>query len=479
MYKLILVFCFQLPIYIVGAQTLNNKVPNASFEEYKSCPDSICEIFEVPGWFNICNCCIDYFNTCATGTSFGVPQNDWGYQYARTGYGYSQIAAWLTIVNYREYIGSKLLKPLQQGKEYFIEFNVSIGESASSAASDQVGLLLTDSTINCPGMSLQVLSNYHPQIVSPKGFVLNDSINWTKISGSYIAQGGEEYLTIGIFVPNDSLTWIYRHYFWVLGCTYFIDDVYIYESDHPPGQVDAGADTVICLGDSVELGTTDFLDYKYLWTNAEGMTDSTARPWVYPMHATSYYLKQTDFLSQIAYDTITITIKNCEPRADAGRDVVICKGDSVQLGSTDNLLNSYAWTTSQGESFAGARPWVMPLQPECYILKQTDKYDSISYDSICIMLDECIKPLIIPNAFTPNGDQKNDYLAILNPGYLHYTLRIFNRWGSEVYRDDENNFWDGKHKGNDVPDGVYYYQISVYLIDGKELNYQGGVHVLR
>jgi gliding motility-associated-like protein len=70
------------------------------------------------------------------------------------------------------------------------------------------------------------------------------------------------------------------------------------------------------------------------------------------------------------------------------------------------------------------------------------------------------------NAFSPNGDGKNDTWKI--PALSFYTTNsviIVNRWGSEVWRTDNydnvNNVWNGKNlEGNDLPDGTYYYIIN-------------------
>src|SRR5690606_28509889 len=65
--------------------------------------------------------------------------------------------------------------------------------------------------------------------------------------------------------------------------------------------------------------------------------------------------------------------------------------------------------------------------------------------------------LFIPNVFTPNGDGKNDKFEIRGlEGYGSAELAIFNRWGNEVYRNnDYKNSWDGIN----LNEGTYYYLI--------------------
>ena len=75
--------------------------------------------------------------------------------------------------------------------------------------------------------------------------------------------------------------------------------------------------------------------------------------------------------------------------------------------------------------------------------------------------------LHIPGGFSPNGDGKNDRFVIGNTGNDKISLEVYNRWGNAVYKNsDYKNTWDGKcnqglHLGDDVPEGTYYYIITV------------------
>lgn len=69
----------------------------------------------------------------------------------------------------------------------------------------------------------------------------------------------------------------------------------------------------------------------------------------------------------------------------------------------------------------------------------------------------------VPNAFTPNGDGFNERFIPIAPEQDDRTaLRIFNRWGQELFAtDDLGRGWDGTAGGEPVPDGVYTYQLTV------------------
>jgi gliding motility-associated-like protein len=72
-----------------------------------------------------------------------------------------------------------------------------------------------------------------------------------------------------------------------------------------------------------------------------------------------------------------------------------------------------------------------------------------------------IEGISVPNAFTPNGDGKNDYWRIpfLDPG-LQAEVNVFNRWGQLVYHvSGATVSWDGKLNGKPQAAGVYAYII--------------------
>lgn len=67
---------------------------------------------------------------------------------------------------------------------------------------------------------------------------------------------------------------------------------------------------------------------------------------------------------------------------------------------------------------------------------------------------------IIPTIFTPNGDGVNDFLKSQISPCENYDIKIYNRWGMEMYTStDINTWWDGKLNGNDVAEGEYAFII--------------------
>lgn len=90
--------------------------------------------------------------------------------------------------------------------------------------------------------------------------------------------------------------------------------------------------------------------------------------------------------------------------------------------------------------------------------------------------------LEMPNAFSPNGDGINDvYRAKSNyRSIVEFRAVIFNRWGQKLYEwDDPAGGWDGKYKGKDVAQGVYFVLVKARGADGREFNIRRDVNLLR
>ncbi len=95
-----------------------------------------------------------------------------------------------------------------------------------------------------------------------------------------------------------------------------------------------------------------------------------------------------------------------------------------------------------------------------------------------------IKPdnsLYIPNAFTPNGDGKNDNFTVVGLGIDQFLMRIYDRWGDQIFSTDKmQNGWDGTNiNGDKSTQGMYVYEVAIKYENGKEQQFKGGVHLIR
>lgn len=89
------------------------------------------------------------------------------------------------------------------------------------------------------------------------------------------------------------------------------------------------------------------------------------------------------------------------------------------------------------------------------------------------------REIFVPNVFTPNGDGKNDQLKVFGNYIATIDLRIFNQWGQLLYQtNDPAAGWDGKHKGQLQPVGVYAYTLKVTRQDGTVVTKKGSINLI-
>ena len=91
------------------------------------------------------------------------------------------------------------------------------------------------------------------------------------------------------------------------------------------------------------------------------------------------------------------------------------------------------------------------LQSGLYSLTVVNKCGTDSDDIYVAMLDE----LELPTIITPNGDDKNDFLAFDHLLKISPALKIYNRWGKLIFQsDDYKSNWPNES----IKDGVYLYE---------------------
>jgi len=92
----------------------------------------------------------------------------------------------------------------------------------------------------------------------------------------------------------------------------------------------------------------------------------------------------------------------------------------------------------------------------------------------------------VPNAFSPDGDQKNDKFFFHSLNSLNdVKLEIYNKWGEKLYLFERSLFdaqgdmsnaygWDGKHNGKDVPVGSYVWRLTYKRIGNERIYDKSG-----
>jgi hypothetical protein len=152
-------------------------------------------------WYQPTKGTSDYFNSYQSSHIGFATKN------ARTGKGrmaiiagvcHNSLASWLIYQNgYSEYIATRLSQPLVGGKTYCVRYYVALDRKSHFAAS-RLGALLTRDSLLMPENSEQIWQQ-QPQVVNDSNRYITADMGWVMICDTFIAAGGEEYLTIGNF----------------------------------------------------------------------------------------------------------------------------------------------------------------------------------------------------------------------------------------------------------------------------------------
>ncbi|MBP7513174.1 MAG: choice-of-anchor L domain-containing protein [Flavobacteriales bacterium] len=238
---------------------------------------------------------------------------------------------------------------------------------------------------------------------------------------------------------------------------------------HPaPFTVDLTGDTVLCLGDSLQLwaqvgGGSGY--YTIEWVDQD---QSDPHLMVGPEVNAQYRVRIHDQCGEMITDEVNVGVE--QPivhieATNAGQDDWV-----FEAATLPTFCRSYRWdlgdgTLSRERTLAHS---YLDLEEHWVKLSVVTHTGCTGVDSVLI------RPpgqLFFPNAFTPDGDGINE---LFGPGtrYIEqFEMSVYDRWGQLVYStEDVNKPWDGKVGGTEAPTSVYVfkYRASGHLFPPQE-----------
>jgi gliding motility-associated-like protein len=240
----------------------------------------------------------------------------------------------------------------------------------------------------------------------------------------------------------------------------------------------AGVDTTICYATTAQLQGVITAAY-YTWTPDSTLSNpQTLDPTARPLTTTAYTLTVTDTLGcpKPVSDSVLVTVIP-QVVVDPGNDTVVVVNEPLALhaSSTDSTLVTFVWSPGDWLNdpliYDPVATITSAIDSITYLVTATTPQGCTGNGKIRVLVYSTLPDIFMPNAFTPNGDGKNDvYRPILvGMSSLDY-FRIFNRWGQEVYATRQNgDGWDGKLSGRPQETGTF-----VYMVQGTD--YTGKVH---
>jgi gliding motility-associated-like protein len=227
--------------------------------------------------------------------------------------------------------------------------------------------------------------------------------------------------------------------------------------------VDAGEDTTICSGQSIQLNGQG--SHIPSWDPSPFISDPTVNN---PLatnitEETIFVLTMTEETSPYGCfnkDSIHVSLFPVLG-IEATRDTVVLSGASIQLEVSGGPFSAYRWEPSLWlDNSSIPDPIATPEDPVRYWVFATNEYGCEEVDSVFI---DVIYDLKVYNVFSPNGDGVNDYFEIDHAEiFPEMRVEIYSRWGDLLYSTkgyDSGSRWDGTTRGTEAPVGTYYYII--------------------
>jgi gliding motility-associated-like protein len=311
---------------------------------------------------------------------------------------------------------------------------------------------------------------------------------------------------------------------------------------------EAGPDSILCPNDSLQLGTYPISGKDYSWFQTTDLSDPLAsNPIAYFKSTITYILTvQDQYSGCTAQDTVVLT-QSDGPEFIFPNDTSLCQGEVLTIDLSQYPYD-FVWqdgsklkqyTTSSSEKFVRVRAtngncaasdsfkiserlkpktqlpsdtstciedplelrinsnnishrWLPSNSTENTILAKANQWYrvelsndcGITLDSVYVNDKNCNCLDFVPNVFTPNNDQLNEFFGpVVSCALGDVSFYIYNRWGEKIYEShDLNKPWDGKYLGSSVPDGVYFWIFEYKNLSRKVIEQEvlsGTVTVLR
>jgi gliding motility-associated-like protein len=246
-------------------------------------------------------------------------------------------------------------------------------------------------------------------------------------------------------------------------------------------------DDTICVGSKVGFQNLSIGGFQFLWKFDNGATSKVFSP-------------PSQLYNTIGEKNVLLIISENSPnckRSDSVSYKISVKPNPVSAfdyspkkpeeNTATNFFNnssgadSYLWVFGDGETST--------LKDPKHFFKTTGEFEVQLYASTkfgCVdistgKVSAIVKPLAdVPNAFTPNGDGKNEIFYVRGYGITKMNFRIYNRWGQVVFETSTQDIgWDGKFKGVPQPMDSYAYTLTVEFGDGTSFAKKGDLTLIR
>lgn len=212
------------------------------------------------------------------------------------------------------------------------------------------------------------------------------------------------------------------------------------------------------------------------WTNLQDnavftgtLTDQLSVNGSASLHQTRFRCKLSNQHSHVFSDEAVLVVNQVPVVTVQPKDAKTCSGTEVAVIAQFDQVNDLQWQQLQQNIWTdmpNATQEILKVKPVYngtnpqYRLKANNNCGKVYSNAVTVTVANCH----VPNAFSPNGDGLNDTWEIpFLQNFPNHSVQVFARSGGKVF-ETYNGYtknWNGSHKGNPLPAGVYYYIVQV------------------
>ena len=235
----------------------------------------------------------------------------------------------------------------------------------------------------------------------------------------------------------------------------------------------------ICLGDSVFINLITFPSEEHL-TFEWSSNNTTSNFTDHPTSSLWYKVKAVDSLGCFVLDSSYVNVFDL-PILDSVfvSDSTVFQGQELAI----EVFSSFSidWYDFDDSNYVQQ---FIPTSSGCFVFTLFNNSCFLK-DSVCIDVKTtyCNEDrIVIPNAFSPNKDNTNDFYYVLDKDGIveKFKIEIFNRFGQKVFATNKiNHSWDGAFNGTALPPQVFDYYVTIHCVDGSEFFKKGNITLVK
>jgi large repetitive protein len=225
--------------------------------------------------------------------------------------------------------------------------------------------------------------------------------------------------------------------------------------------------------------------YNYTWTFGDGTSSNSANPthiYSTPGNYTVHVIATNNTgCSDTAISLVRIhPVPTVDFVLSTQNNFLYAGIEGTTLQNYSSGVSMYTWDFGNGQTSHLFEPTISYTDPGFYTITLAGINQYGCRDTARIPIEVKVpEQIFVPNTFTPNGDNINDYFTVSYDNIVEANISIFNRWGEQIFNSSDLKFsWDGTYKGDKVQTECFVYLIDATGYYGTKIRKTGTITVL-